>query len=167
MTGPRSSFHLIKIAEDIHASRLASELNILTRAQLAVRASQAMPGDTALVELNEVGCAVAELLVQQGVKVVGVRSEMLPEPGLSSIDVIEPMPESLQSVYRSGTHSRGFTLLVVGLGQWLPRHGLRMLEQGGTLIDLDGMAADADLSQQVGMLVRTDLAVHAGRPHVC
>ncbi|MCC6511731.1 MAG: SDR family NAD(P)-dependent oxidoreductase [Pirellulaceae bacterium] len=163
MSGPRSSFHLATIDEQPHASRLAAELNVLTRAQLAVQASQAMSGDTALIELSDLGCAIAELLIERGVTVVGVRcGGQTPALPLTA-DIVDSTPESLQSAFRRMTHERGFALLAVGASTWLPQYGLRMLQSGGTLIDLDPSAAGMDVSEQVGMLVRTDLAVHAQR----
>ena len=72
---------------------------------------------------------------------MGVRSVGYQPVESLAIELVEPTPEALQSAYRSATHGRGFTLLVAELSDWLPRHGLRMLQPGGTLIDLDASAA--------------------------
>ncbi len=164
MSGPRQAYHLVKIDERANAAQLVSMLDLPTRAQLAIEASRVHAGDVALVELDELGCTLARLLAEQGVQVVGVRHPAMPSTFEACADVAEATPESLQSVYRKMTSGKGFAILAVGLGAWLPRFGTRLLQCGGTLIDLDAVAAAADLSPEVGMLVRTDLAVHAQRP---
>ncbi len=165
MSGPRSDFHLVTIGADCNAADLAAELNVLARAQLAIQACQVSPGDTAVVQLNDLGCTIAQALVQQGVHVVGVQpygeaSTVANPIELPSIEVIEATPESLQAAFRRVTNSRGFDLMALPLSDWLPRHGVRLMRRGGTLIDLDPTADEVALPHQVGMLIRTDLAVH-------
>ncbi len=164
MTGPRGSFHLVKISDTPNASRLVAELNVETRAQLAVQASGVLQGESALVQLNELGCAIARLLVHAGVNVVGVRCEGTAVPTSLSIEIIEKTPESLQSVFRRVTGGHGFEIVSAGLSEWLPTHGVRCLRAGGTLIDLDSLAVSLELPHRVGMLVRTDLSAHVQKP---
>ena len=164
MTAPRRQFHLVKIDEKLKASNLVAELNILTRAQLALQACQMQSGDRALVELNDLGIALAKLLLERGVQVVGVRSDAVAAPTIAGMEVVDARPESLQSIYRTITEGQGFGLIAVGLADWLPKYGLRLLQAGGTVVDLDRSAASVDLPPQAGMLIRTDLMVHALRP---
>ncbi len=164
MAGPRDHFHLVKIDDQLSAARLVAELNVLARAQLAVGPvcgpAFSTTSDPVLVELDELGCAVAQQLIQAGLPVIGVRCSDNPPPASLAIDTIEATPESLQAAYRRYTHGRGFALLAARLSRWLPQHGLRMLQSGGTLIDLDATAAAVDVSKQVGLLLRSDLAVY-------
>lgn len=163
MTGSRQSFHLVKIDEQLDASRLAGDLSLRTRAHLALESVQARAGDTALVELTELGCEIARLLLERGVQVVGVRRPSTTSVNQLPIKTVEAAPESLQAAYSQATAGQGFALIVAGLADWLPAHGLRLLQAGGTLVDLDSTAAAAEVPKQVGWLVRTDLAVHAQR----
>ncbi|WP_417734960.1 SDR family NAD(P)-dependent oxidoreductase [Rosistilla oblonga] len=166
LSGRRDHFHLVEIPSAQYATQLVANVGIRVRARCALHGIDLESGDAALVDTSPMSLAVAELLAARGVRVSVVTQDVATvEQNLpSNYNIVPACPESLHDAVQQETGGRGFTVLVAGMQTWLTSFDLRVIVDGGAVVDTDDTPQAFSLPTTIAAIARTDLAVLAAKP---
>jgi acyl transferase domain-containing protein len=148
--GNQAEFCLVEIPEELNGSTLVTTLEDAVRAENAVAALRLNAGQLALVHRTPLGQRIGQSLERRHVQVTYVE-----DPTGNGTDYCS---EAIAKLIRTTEQGRGFDLLVANAAQWSIDHGMRMICEGGSVLDTNDQAVELPLPRNIQSIVRTTSA---------
>ena len=151
----RDRIHVTHISEEEDAVSLVSCLRVTTLSEFATDRLALNRGQKVAVHSSILGDAIAGSLMRRGVLPI-----LFAAGDTASYDpsVYSLCPEGIASAVDEVTGGEGFAALVASMSSWDKNLGLRLVREGGAILDTDSQPGSLRLEPHLATALRNDLA---------
>lgn len=151
----RDQIYVTHIGEEEDAVALVSCLRVTTLSELATDRLALNRGEKVAVQSGVLGDAIAGALMRRGVLPIQFAAS---ETASYDPSVYSLCPEGIASALEEVTGGRGFAALVASMSSWDQHLGLRLVRDGGAVLDTDSEPGPLKLEAHLATALRNDLA---------
>lgn len=153
MTADRDKLHIVPISETTDGAMLVDGIMLECRAICSLGAVDLQTQQNAIVQISELGLAIADELDKRGVKVTLLGQDSSNAPYMT----YNADPESIEDAIQNQTAGHRFDIVVCDAASFGKSYGFRALREGGTIIDTQLNPTASTLPAHASQIVRTSL----------